>query len=58
VRWRRELFKREADLGVCGEAENGRLAIEEAGRLHPDLTVLFMPVMNGLDAARALVAPP
>jgi NarL family two-component system response regulator LiaR len=41
---------------VCGEAENGRLAIEEAGRLHRDLIVLdmLMPVMNGLDAARAI----
>ena len=52
----RELFKRETDIEVCGEAENGRLAIEEAGRLHPDLIVLdlLMPVMNGLDAARAI----
>jgi chemotaxis response regulator CheB len=52
----RELFKRETDMEVCGEAENGRLAIEEAGRLHPDLIVLdlLIPVKNGLDAARAL----
>lgn len=41
---------------MCGKAENGRLAIEEARRLHPDLIVLdlLMPVMNGPDAARAL----
>jgi len=52
----RELFKRETDIEVCGEAENGRLGIEEARRLHPDLIVLdlLMPVMNGLDAARVL----
>ncbi len=51
-----ELFKREADLEVCGEAENGREAIEKAQQLHPDLIVLdlSMPVMNGLDAARVL----
>lgn len=51
-----ELFKRQADLDVCGVAENGREAIEVAGRLHPDLIVLdlSMPVMNGLDAARVL----
>ena len=51
-----ELFKREPDFEVCGVAENGREAIEEAGRLHPDLIVLdqSMPVMNGLDAARIL----
>ena len=38
------------------EAENGRDAIEKAQQLRPDLIVLdmSMPVMNGLDAARAL----
>jgi len=51
-----EMFKREADFEVCGEAENGREAIEKAQRLHPDLIVmdLSMPVMNGIDAARVL----
>ena len=51
-----ELFKREADFDVCGEAENGREAIAKARELHPDLIVLdlSMPVMNGLDAAREL----
>src|SRR6266851_5369780 len=50
------LFSREADFEVCGEAENGREAIEEAQELHPDLILLdlSMPVMNGLDSARAL----
>jgi YesN/AraC family two-component response regulator len=52
----RELFKRESDLEVCGEAQNGKEAIEKAQELHPDLIVLdlSMPVMNGLDAARGL----
>jgi two-component system chemotaxis response regulator CheY len=51
-----EIFKREGDFKVCGEAENGREAIEKAEQLHPDLIVLdlSMPVMNGLDAARVL----
>ena len=51
-----ELFKREADFEVCGEAENGREAIEKAQQLHPDLIVmdLSMPVMNGIEAARVL----
>jgi DNA-binding NarL/FixJ family response regulator len=41
---------------VCGEAENGREAIEKAQELHPDLIVLdlSMPVMNGTDAAKVL----
>src|SRR6266699_1474744 len=50
------LFSDEADFEVCGEAENGREAIEEAQELHPDLILLdlSMPLMNGLDAARVL----
>lgn len=49
-----EIFGREADFQVCGVAENGREAIEAAGRLYPDLIVLdlSMPGMNGFDAAR------
>jgi two-component system, chemotaxis family, chemotaxis protein CheY len=52
----REIFEREGDFEVCGEADNGRDAIEAVTRLQPDLVVLdfSMPVMNGLDAARIL----
>jgi len=52
----RELFTAEPDFDVCGEAENGREAIEKAQELHPGLIVLdlSMPVMNGIDAARVL----
>jgi two-component system, NarL family, vancomycin resistance associated response regulator VraR len=51
-----ELLRTQVDFQVCGEAENGKEAIERAQELHPDLIVLdlSMPVMNGLDAARAL----
>jgi DNA-binding NarL/FixJ family response regulator len=51
-----ELFQREEDFDVCGDAENGREAVEKAQQLHPDLILLdlSMPVMNGLDAARVL----
>jgi DNA-binding NarL/FixJ family response regulator len=51
-----ELFKREEDFEICGEAENGKEAIAKALEMHPDLIVLdlSMPVMNGLDAAREL----
>jgi two-component system, chemotaxis family, chemotaxis protein CheY len=53
-----ELFEREDDFEVCGEAEDGRQAVAAATCLHPDLVVLdiSMPVMNGLDAARVLRA--
>lgn len=51
-----ELFSREPDFEVCAEAADGRKAIEKAQESHPDLILLdlSMPVMNGLDAARAL----
>ena len=42
---------------VCGEAQHGRDAIEQAPTLRPDLIILdlSMPVMNGLEAAPLLV---
>jgi DNA-binding NarL/FixJ family response regulator len=51
-----ELFEREEDFDVCGDAENGREAVEMAEILRPELILLdlSMPVMNGLDAARLL----
>jgi DNA-binding NarL/FixJ family response regulator len=51
-----ELFEREEDFDVCGEAENGREAVDKARQLHPDLILLdlAMPVMNGLDATSIL----
>ncbi len=41
---------------VCGEAVNGREAVEKAQELRPDLVLLdyCMPVMDGLQAARVL----
>ena len=50
------LFEREEDFDVCGEAKNGKEAVEKARELHPDLILLdvSMPVMNGLDATRVL----
>ena len=51
-----ELFTREGDFDVCGEAENGGEAIEKAQLLRPNLIVtdLSMPVMNGLEETRLL----
>jgi DNA-binding NarL/FixJ family response regulator len=51
-----EEFRRQADFEICGEAENGKEAIEKAQQLRPELIVLdlSMPVMNGLEAARIL----
>jgi DNA-binding NarL/FixJ family response regulator len=48
-------------FAVCGEADDGRQAIELAKQVIPDLIVLdlSMPVMNGLQAAPELrkIAP-
>jgi CheY-like chemotaxis protein len=43
-------------LGTCLEAENGREALRLAEQLRPDVVILdySMPIMNGLDAARAV----
>jgi len=51
-----ELFTREGDFEVCGEAENGLEAIEKAQQLQPALIVtdLSMPLMNGLEETRIL----
>jgi CheY-like chemotaxis protein len=50
------VLESQPNVAVCGEAENGRVAIDQAQRLKPDLIVLdfSMPVMNGLEAARIL----
>ena len=52
-----ELFTREAEFKVCGEAANGRQALSKVLELHPDLIVmdLSMPEMNGLETARELL---
>lgn len=45
-----------SEFVVCGEAANGREAIDKAVQLRPDVIVLdmSMPVMNGLEAAQVL----
>jgi DNA-binding NarL/FixJ family response regulator len=52
----RSLIATHRDWDVCGEAVDGREAIERARELHPDVLLLdlVMPGMNGLDAAREL----
>jgi DNA-binding NarL/FixJ family response regulator len=44
------------DLEVCGEAENGKVAIEKAHSLNPDMIILdiTMPVLSGFEAAREI----
>jgi DNA-binding NarL/FixJ family response regulator len=48
------------DITVLGQAANGQEAVELAHQLRPDVVVMDvrMPVMNGLEATRALQQPP
>jgi DNA-binding NarL/FixJ family response regulator len=41
---------------ICGEATNGKMAVDMARELQPDLIVMdiTMPVMSGLEAAREI----
>lgn len=52
----RNLLETHDHFEVCGEAVDGRDAIVKTEQLDPDLIVLdlSMPVMNGMDAARAI----
>jgi len=52
----RSVIEHHQDWGVCGEAIDGREAIERARELHPDVLLLdlAMPGMNGFDTAREL----
>ena len=52
----RSCIEQNTDWYICGEAENGEIAIEKARNLHPDLIILdmAMPIMNGLEAARRI----
>jgi DNA-binding NarL/FixJ family response regulator len=52
----RRTFEGRNGFRVCGEAVNGQDGIEKAKLLKPDLIILdfSMPLMNGLEAARAI----
>jgi DNA-binding NarL/FixJ family response regulator len=51
------LLQRHEGWEVCGEASDGREAIEMAKRLKPDVVIvdIGMPQLNGLDATRQLL---
>lgn len=52
----RSIIEENQALYVCGEGENGKIAVEKVKELRPDTVILDlqMPVMNGLEAARQI----
>jgi two-component system, NarL family, response regulator NreC len=50
------LIKKQADVEVVGEAEDGNAAIEMASRLAPDVVIMdvTMPNLNGVEATRVI----
>jgi DNA-binding NarL/FixJ family response regulator len=53
----RKLLSQHVGWEVCGEAADGREAVERVSQLLPDVVVLdfAMPVMNGIEAARLIL---
>jgi len=56
----RVLLNAQPDIEVAGEAENGEQALSAVTELKPDVVLMDvrMPVLNGLEATRALMARP
>jgi len=51
------LLQQQPDWQVCGEAADGREAVDQAQRLKPDVVMLDigMPSLNGLEATRQIL---
>lgn len=54
----RALLAVQDGVTVVGEAEDGRRAVDLAGRLHPDIVIMdiTMPGLNGIEATRQIIA--
>ncbi len=52
----RYLLEAQGDITVVGSAANGRLAVQQAQQVVPDVVVMdiAMPELNGIDAARQI----
>ena len=50
------LLEDQTDLRVVGEATDGRMALEKATELKPDIVIMdiAMPLMNGIEAAKRI----
>ena len=52
----RALLEQENDIRVIGEANNGRIAVELARELSPDIIIMdiSMPELNGVEATHQI----
>jgi len=52
------ILSAQPDMEIVGEAGNGRVAVEQAEQLRPDVIVMdvAMPELNGIEATRRLLA--
>ena len=52
----RALLEAEPDISVIGQASNGRTALEEVGRLSPNVVIMDieMPELNGIEATQLI----
>ena len=46
------LLRKDSEMEVLGQADNGRIAVEMARKLSPDVVIMDvgMPNLNGIDA--------
>lgn len=51
------LLRNESGMDVVGEADDGRIAIQLARELHPDIVIMetSMPNLNGIEATRQII---
>jgi DNA-binding NarL/FixJ family response regulator len=51
------MLKHEPDIELIGQAQDGRQAVAQAKKLHPDVVLMdiAMPLLNGLEATRQVL---
>jgi YesN/AraC family two-component response regulator len=53
-----DLIRHHEGVDICGEADNGKEAVEKTLKLRPDIVLMdiTMPLMSGLDAAQKILS--